>query len=107
MTPLEQYSLIVGIAVGGVSLALPMLKRARAAVKTWDSFMRDWVGEEAEPGRDRTPGVMERLNKLDGELSHNGGSSIKDAVHRIENLLCNLDDRMGTMEEKLEEKLRV
>jgi hypothetical protein len=27
---------------------------------------------------------MQRLNKLDGELSHNGGSSLKDAVDRLE-----------------------
>ena len=45
--------------------------------------MRDWEGEEAEPGRDRVPGVMERLNKLDGELSNNGGSTTKDKVDKL------------------------
>lgn len=45
--------------------------------------MRDWEGEEATPGRDRVPGVMERLNKLDGELSQNGGKSTKDTVNRL------------------------
>ena len=45
--------------------------------------MRDWEGEVAEPGRDATPGVMERLNKLDGELSNNGGKSTKDVVDRL------------------------
>ena len=30
--------------------------------------MRDWEGEEAEPGRDRVPGVMERLNSIETEL---------------------------------------
>ena len=56
-------------------------------MKRWGSwmerFMRDWEGEEAEPGRDRVPGVMERLNKLDGELSNNGGSTTKDKVDRL------------------------
>jgi hypothetical protein len=107
VTRLEQYSIIVGLIIGIVTLALPILKKINKAMIKWNDFMRDWVGEEEAPGRDRIPGVMERLNKLDGELSHNGGSSIKDAVHRIENMLCNLDDRMGVMEEKLEEKLRV
>lgn len=46
--------------------------------------MRDWRGEEASDGRDATPGVMYRLNKLDGELSHNGGKSLKDLVAKIE-----------------------
>ena len=45
--------------------------------------MRDWEGEEEEPGRDRVPGVMERLNKLDGELSNNGGSTTKDKVDQL------------------------
>jgi hypothetical protein len=48
-----------------------------------ERFMRDWEGEEATPGRDRVPGVMERLNKLDGELSNNGGSTTKDKVDRL------------------------
>jgi len=46
-------------------------------------FMRDWEGEEESPGRDRVPGVMERLNKLDGELSNNGGGTTKDKVDRL------------------------
>ena len=46
--------------------------------------MRDWEGEEAAPGRDRVPGVMERLNKMDGELSQNGGyTTVKDRVDRL------------------------
>jgi hypothetical protein len=30
---------------------------------------------------------MERLNRLDGELSNNGGTSVKDAIERIEKAL--------------------
>jgi hypothetical protein len=48
-----------------------------------ERFMRDWEGELEEPGRDATPGVMERLNKLDGELSNNGGRSTKDVVDKL------------------------
>jgi hypothetical protein len=49
-----------------------------------ERFMRDWEGEEAVPGRDRVPGVMERLNKMDGELSQNGGyTTVKDRVDRL------------------------
>ena len=43
----------------------------------------DLEGEAGEPGRDGTPGVMERLNKLDGELSNNGGKSTKDVVDKL------------------------
>lgn len=49
-----------------------------------ERFMRDWEGEEASPGRDRVPGVMERLNSMDGELSQNGGyTTVKDRVDRL------------------------
>ena len=49
-----------------------------------ERFMRDWEGEEASPGRDAVPGVMQRLNNMDGELSQNGGfTTVKDRVDRL------------------------
>ena len=59
--------------------------------------MRDWEGEEIAPGRDRVAGVMERLNKLDGELSNNGGKSTKDVVDKLfrnQNQVINTQERM-------------
>jgi hypothetical protein len=60
----------------------------------FDKFLRDWSGEPAEPGRDRVPGVMERLNRIDGELQHNGGNSMKDSQRRIEKKLSEIDARL-------------
>ena len=48
-----------------------------------ERFMRDWEGTPEEPGRAAVPGVMQRLNKLDGELSNNGGSTTKDKVDKL------------------------
>ena len=77
----------LGIVTGALISLGVLLNPLRKKVKRWASwmerFMRDWEGEEAEPGRDRVPGVMERLNKLDGELSNNGGSTTKDKVDRL------------------------
>ena len=78
----------IGAVAGAIAavvavIAVP-IKKLRIFFTWLDKFRRDWEGEEAEPGRDRVPGVMERLNRLDGELSNNGGSSLKDAVQRIE-----------------------
>ena len=77
----------IGIVAGalisiGVLLS-PFYKKIKRWAQWMERFMRDWEGEEAEPGRDRVPGVMERLNKLDGELSNNGGSTTKDKVDRL------------------------
>jgi len=70
----------------------PSLRKIRSMMEWLEKFRRDWEGEPGGPGRDRVPGVMERLNRLDGELSNNGGSSLKDAIDRIEK-------RLGTTNE--------
>jgi hypothetical protein len=74
----------------------PGYKRVRELSDWFDHFKRDWMGEEEAPGRDRVPGVMERLNKLDGELSQNGGKSTKDVVNK-----------MLYKQEKVEEKVDI
>ena len=70
----------------------PTVRKTRSMMEGLEKFRRDWEGEPGGPGRDAVPGVMERLNRLDGELSHNGGSSMKDAIDRIEK-------RLGTTNE--------
>jgi len=70
----------------------PTVRKTRSMMVWLEKFRRDWEGEPGGPGRDSVPGVMERLNRLDGELSNNGGSSMKDAIDRIEK-------RLGTTNE--------
>ena len=65
----------------------PTVRKTRSMMAWLEKFRRDWEGEPGGPGRDPVPGVMERLNRLDGELSNNGGSSVKDAIERIEKAL--------------------
>ena len=65
----------------------PTVRKTRSMMEWLEKFRRDWEGEEASPGRDKVPGVMERLNKLDGELTNNSGSSMKDSIDRIEKSL--------------------
>lgn len=78
----------VVILVASVATALgvifrPGYKKLKELSGWFDHFQRDWMGEEESPGRDRVPGVMERLNKLDGELSQNGGKSTKDVANKV------------------------
>ena len=65
----------------------PSVRKIRSMMEWLEKFRRDWEGEPGGPGRDAVPGVMERLNRLDGELSNNGGSSMKDSINRIEKVL--------------------
>jgi peptidoglycan hydrolase CwlO-like protein len=86
-----------------VKFISPFFKRIASWVATWEGFMRDWSGEEARPGRSRVPGVMERLNSIDGELKNNGGSSVKDAVDRIENKISTIDNRVADGDKKFDD----
>ena len=63
-------------------------------IRQQDEFLRDWNGEPKRPGHASSPGVMERLQKIEHELKHNNGSSIKDAVKRIEQKLHLIDERL-------------
>jgi hypothetical protein len=101
-------------AILGASFALhkffsPVTKTVKELSDKLDRFFRDWDGTPSEPGRDAIPGVMERLNKVDGELSKNGGKSVKDTVNRIEKRLeegsqnfTELYDRVEKIEGKLD-----
>jgi len=85
----------VGTALGMLwRLLRPFYARLHVLMDNWDSFMRDWSGEPSAPGRSAVPGVMERLNRIDGELKRNGGTSMKDAVARIEKKLEQIDSRL-------------
>jgi hypothetical protein len=97
---------IISLAIIGTSLwfALKPLVTSIAKInKQLDSFMRDWEGTAAEPGRDAVPGVMERLNRLDGELSRNGGKSVKDTVNRIEKRLIEGDKKFDDLYSRVTE----
>jgi hypothetical protein len=79
----------VVIAVGGAVGVLykvisPLVRKTKHLLDSLSRFTVDWFGEEEAPGRDKVPGVMERLNNIDGELKHNGGSTMKDALKRVE-----------------------
>jgi hypothetical protein len=85
----------VGAAIGVLrKLLKPILTRLHAAMDFWEEFSRDWAGEEKAPGRSAVPGVMERLNRIDGELKRNGGSSMKDSISRIEQTQTKILNRL-------------
>ncbi len=96
------------VAIGSALLMLwrlvkPLCDRVHDAMDAWEKFMRDWAGEPAAPGRSAVPGVMERLNRIDGELKRNGGSSMKDALNRVEKKLDQIDGRLEDGNKRFEE----
>ena len=68
---------VITVIVGAV---WAMLRPIRAQLHRWEDFWDDWTGTPAGPGRSAVPGVMERLQSIDGELQRNGGNSLKDQI---------------------------
>lgn len=73
-------------AAGVRAIAKPLRKLSRQN----DLFREEWWGKEAEPmlNRPRTPSVPERLATIEAELKPNHGSSMRDAIDRVERHLA-------------------
>jgi len=71
---------VISVIVGAV---WAMLRPIRAQLHRWEAFWDDWQGTPARPGHGEVPGVMQRLQSIDGELTRNGCRSLKDQVHQI------------------------
>ena len=60
------------------------------AIKLWPygrklmHFIDDVAGEPARPGFDARPGLMERVARIEHEITPNHGGSLNDAIRRIE-----------------------
>lgn len=91
MNPLE-WIILIGAAASAIAAISFLLNKFFKLFGTWFTFINDWYGNED------TPGVVERLaegNKrfdyIEGELKvikeelfNNHGSSLRDAIDRIE-----------------------
>lgn len=96
------------IAVGGAlgviwKLVTPILLKIKKLIDSLDMFTRDWFGEDATPGRPAVPGVMERLNALDGQFKNNGGSSMKDSLDKIGKDVSEIKGRLDEGSARFEE----
>ncbi|SDT69863.1 hypothetical protein SAMN05216371_3865 [Streptomyces sp. TLI_053] len=63
-----------------------------------EDFVDDWTGVPSRPGVPGRPGVMARLDKIEHklaavehELHPNSGSSLRDAVDRVDQRTAHLD----------------
>jgi hypothetical protein len=84
---------VTAIGVIGVGL-----HKATKLVKRFIHFLDDYFGEEARPGFQGRAGMQERMLIIEQELKcvsyemrPNSGTSIKDAINRIEKRLEQLE----------------
>jgi PAS domain-containing protein len=52
-----------------------------------------------EEEKKRKAELLQKIDDIKGELSFNGGGSLKDVVYRIEGKIIRLDSRIGSLEE--------
>ena len=76
------------------------LYKATKLVKRFIHFLDDYFGEEERPGFNGRPGMQERMRIIEEELKcvsyemrPNSGTSIKDAIGRIEKRLDQLEQK--------------
>ncbi|AEW94583.1 MULTISPECIES: hypothetical protein [Streptomycetaceae] len=76
---------------GGLALLWRVVRAVRRTVHRVDDFIDDWQGVPPRPGVPARPGVMERLDRIEHrvglvvhEVRPNSGSSLRDAVDRVD-----------------------
>lgn len=110
--------LIIGviIALGTILTTVIVVSR-----KLWPVLVRlktlidDWIGEPARPGVDRTPGVMERLAKIEHTSQQasfhsrpNHGSSSHDAViKKLNTIESQLEHTREILDESVADRKRI
>jgi len=101
-----------GITVITFVLLIGKLPFWRSIRRSWQRFQRfqdDWEGVPGDDGHSAIPGVMQRLNRIDGEFQRNGGQSMKDALvavavaaedygKRLDDLVTEIRDVKATVE---------
>lgn len=85
----EHLWINVLIVVGIVGTAAEVVRRfvVLPIVRAWVKVERvidAWNGEPARDGLPARPGIVDRVIAIEAQVKNNGGSSMKDAVDRIE-----------------------
>lgn len=94
----NQFLMMLAATVTAIGVLGVGLHKAIKLVKRFIHFLDDYFGEEERPGFYGRPGMQERMRIIEEELKHisyemrpNSGTSIKDAINRIEKRLDKLE----------------
>jgi hypothetical protein len=94
----NQFLIMLAATVTAIGVIGVGVHKAVALTKRFIHFLDDYFGEEERPGFDGRAGLQERLRiiemqveSISYEMKPNSGSSIKDAINRIEKRLDNLE----------------
>ena len=90
MSP-NEFLIMLAATVPAIGVIGVGIHKSIKLVKRFIHFLDDYFGEEERPGFEGRPGMQERLKYMESEIAcisyemrPNSGSSIKDAINRIE-----------------------
>lgn len=90
----------------------PHARRKKEYQGKLHQMVDDWVGEPARPGFGSIPGVAERVQHLEAdvtlikhEVQFNSGTSIKDAVTRTNSIVTDLKPQVEELKHKVDVQL--
>jgi len=99
MSP-NEFLMMLAATVAAITVVGVGVHKATVLTKRFIHFLDDYFGEEERPGFQGRPGMQERMRIIEQELRHisyemrpNSGTSIKDAINRIEKRLEALEQR--------------
>lgn len=92
--------MMLAASITAITVIFIAIKKISIIVKRFIHFLDDYFGEEERTGFPGRPGMQERLVFIENEmklivyeLSYNSGSSIKDAIGRIEKQVNALEEK--------------
>lgn len=91
-----QWIIAIGAALSAIIF---MGKKVALVFKTWFKFMEDWYGNDDQPGivarladgNKRFDTIEEDIRVIKAELFNNHGTSLRDAIDRIEKAVSNTE----------------
>ena len=96
----NEFLMMLAATVTAIGVIGVGVYKASKLVKRFIHFLDDYFGEEERPGFEGRPGMQERLRFMEEEIAcisfemrPNHGTSIKDAVSRIEQRLDKLEQK--------------
>ncbi|MEW1838558.1 hypothetical protein AB0392_11440 [Nonomuraea angiospora] len=95
---LVQVFVVAGTIAGGLALLGVLAKGGAWLWRTFTAlkdFLDDWKGEPARAGVEARPGIPARIAVIESELHPNHGTSLRDAVDRLETSVRRVEDGLA------------
>lgn len=87
------FGMLIGAIIWLIKVFWPFMRKV-------SHFVDDVAGEPNRPGVPGRPGLMERVEHIEHEVKTNHGSSLKDAVKRIEEIQEGQSNKIKDLHER-------